>query len=407
MKNKILSVALAATIIVTSAMPAFATPNEEVIEKQAEYERMTQEINDIEAKIMAYNLEIEPLVVTVETNNAKMEEIKVLVSNTEKEIEATKEEMEETKTVLGKRLRELYKSGGQTSYLTAIFSAKNFNDLISKLDATRRIINIDNEIVDGLEQQQVILDEKVASLEKDSAELARINQETQKNLNELDIKKSEQEVLIEDAKSKQATFEVEFLAVAERKLVESQFAVIDTSLSSLNALKSAVSQLKSIRDGQIMSQTVKDEINSYISSAQSTINRKEEELRAEEEKQEEPNRGEISASSSSIVNYAYNFIGVPYVWGGTTPSGFDCSGFTSYVYRHAAGIEISRTTYTQMNKGRVVSYSELQPGDLVFTYGGGHVGIYVGGGKYIHAPKPGDRVKVAPIYSFYTARRIL
>ena len=404
MKNKILSVVLAATLISTSAMPTFATPNEEVIANQQEYTRMTEEINEIEAKVMAYNVEIEPLIETVEKNSARMEEIKVTVSNTEKEIQATKEEMEETKTILGKRIRELYKSGGQNSYLTVLFSAKSFNDLISKLDATRRLINIDNEIVDGLDKQQLVLDEKINSLEKDSVELATINEETQKKVNELDVKKKEQEVLIEEAEAKQKKFEVEFLAISERKLVESQFAVIDKSSSSLDALKSAVSQLKSIRDGQIMSSTVKDEINKYITSAQNKINKKEEELQAEED---EANRGDVSASTSSIVNYAYKFIGVPYVWGGTTPSGFDCSGFTSYVYRHAAGIEISRTTYTQMTKGKAVSYSQLQPGDLVFTYGGGHVGIYVGGGKYIHAPKPGDRVKVAPIYGFYSARRIL
>ena len=126
-----------------------------------------------------------------------------------------------------------------------------------------------------------------------------------------------------------------------------------------------------------------------------------------------PNRGEItsgtasSASGNAIVSYAYNFIGTPYVYGATGPDTFDCSGFTSYVYANAAGINITRTTYSQMGVGTPVSYDELQPGDLVFTYGGDHVGIYVGGGQYIHAPQPGDSVKVGNITSFYCARRVL
>ena len=89
------------------------------------------------------------------------------------------------------------------------------------------------------------------------------------------------------------------------------------------------------------------------------------------------------------------------------PNAFDCSGFTSYVYRHAAGIEITRTTWSQYGQGVPVSYSDLQLGDLVFTYDLGHVGIYVGGGQYIHAPQPGEGVKVSPIQGFYGARRIL
>ncbi|MDU3724514.1 MAG: NlpC/P60 family protein, partial [Clostridium celatum] len=83
------------------------------------------------------------------------------------------------------------------------------------------------------------------------------------------------------------------------------------------------------------------------------------------------------------------------------------SGFTSFVYANAAGIDITRTTYSQMGVGTPVSYSELQPGDLVFTYGGDHVGIYVGGGQYVHAPMPGQGVKVGNITDFYTARRVL
>jgi cell wall-associated NlpC family hydrolase len=98
---------------------------------------------------------------------------------------------------------------------------------------------------------------------------------------------------------------------------------------------------------------------------------------------------------SEVVPYAKRFIGVPYRWGGSSPSGFDCSGFTSYVYRNAAGISLPRVSRAQIGAGQRVSRKDLQPGDLVF-FGSPihHVGIYVGGNSYIHAPNTGARVRI-------------
>jgi cell wall-associated NlpC family hydrolase len=108
----------------------------------------------------------------------------------------------------------------------------------------------------------------------------------------------------------------------------------------------------------------------------------------------------VDASGSEIVAYAKKFIGSPYVHGGSSPSGFDCSGFTQYVYSHFGG-SLPRTASGQYSCGSFVDKSDLQPGDLVFfTPSSGasrisHVGIYVGGGSFIHSPQPGERVKVS------------
>lgn len=112
-----------------------------------------------------------------------------------------------------------------------------------------------------------------------------------------------------------------------------------------------------------------------------------------------------SASGSQIVETAKKYLGVPYVWGGTSPSGFDCSGFVYYVLR-SCGISVSRTLATMYQQGTPVAKSQLQPGDVVFfqnTYKSGisHVGIYVGDGKFIHAPHSGEVVSYANLYSDY------
>ena len=110
-------------------------------------------------------------------------------------------------------------------------------------------------------------------------------------------------------------------------------------------------------------------------------------------------------SGSELISYAKQFIGVPYVWAGSSPSGFDCSDLVQYVYKHF-GINLSRTTKTQINEGREVSRNELQLGDLVFP-SSGHVTLYVGNNQVLHAPQPGERVKISNIWSFWRARRIL
>lgn len=409
MKRKVISavlaVTLAFTLAVTSAMPAFATPNEEVIENQKKYDEYTKKIDEITGKIIAFNAEIEPLIEKIDNNNAQMEEIKVEIKNTEVEIESAKEDIAKQEEVLGKRVRELYKSGGQTSYIMLLFSAESFNDLISKIESTNRLVKIDKEIVKELKDKQENLDTKVKSLDEKSKEIQAINEENKKSLADLEEKKAEQQKLADEAAAEQAEFEKEFLVVSERTLVEYQFSVIADSTSSIDSLRSAITQLRSIRDTQIKSSIVVEEINEQIEIAKSRV----EELEAKEAASNtiDANRGEISSTGNGIVDFAYQYLGAPYVWGATGPTSFDCSGFTSFVYANAAGIDITRTTYSQMEVGTPVSYSELQPGDLVFTYGGDHVGIYVGGGQYVHAPMPGQGVKVGNITDFYTARRVL
>ncbi|KRM85124.1 C40 family peptidase [Lactobacillus hominis] len=107
-----------------------------------------------------------------------------------------------------------------------------------------------------------------------------------------------------------------------------------------------------------------------------------------------------TSQAQAVINIAKQQIGKPYVWGAAGPSSFDCSGLTSYAFSKGAGKNIGRTTYTQLNAGKRVSVSQLQPGDLVF-WGNYHVGIYLGNNQYIHAPQPGQNVTVASISSYF------
>lgn len=126
--------------------------------------------------------------------------------------------------------------------------------------------------------------------------------------------------------------------------------------------------------------------------------------------------GKVSAGQR-VVQIAEQFLGLPYVYGGSTPAGFDCSGFTSYVYKQL-GYTLNRVSADQIHNGVPVSKSELRPGDLVLFKKKGasrihHVGIYVGDGMMIHSPQTGDVIKYASIVNgyynncYYAARRIV
>jgi len=116
-------------------------------------------------------------------------------------------------------------------------------------------------------------------------------------------------------------------------------------------------------------------------------------------------RNSVAFTSNPILEYASNFLGVPYVWGGTSPVGFDCSGFTQYVFSHF-GVTLPRVSQEQQNVGVLISRENLQPGDLVF-FGtpAHHVGIYIGNGKMIDAPHTGDVIRIQSLNSDFTYGR--
>jgi cell wall-associated NlpC family hydrolase len=104
---------------------------------------------------------------------------------------------------------------------------------------------------------------------------------------------------------------------------------------------------------------------------------------------------------------ALKAVGVPYAWGGASPaSGFDCSGLVSWAYRRL-GVELPHSSYALYDRGRRVARSRMKPGDLVFFSGLGHVGMYLGRGRIVHAPQSGRTVEVVPLRGHYDGSRLM
>ncbi|GJF34951.1 hypothetical protein KNE206_76510 [Kitasatospora sp. NE20-6] len=152
---------------------------------------------------------------------------------------------------------------------------------------------------------------------------------------------------------------------AEKKLVQSRLAEATRLLTGLSAAERAE---VNAQDGR-----------SSRTSARETYN------------------GPATGRAAAAVQFAYAQLGKPYLWGGTGPSSYDCSGLTGGAWR-AAGVSLPRVSQDQWNAGQRVSRADLQPGDLVFFYSDlHHVGIYIGGGKMIHAPRTGKNIEILPI----------
>lgn len=435
MKKKIISTVLAASMTFGVGQSVFATPltdsqKQQMEQNQDKYADINSKIRELENKIDGLSAKIEPLFFQVEKNKDEIAKTEESISTVKVQIEESKKKIEKQQEVLGQRIRATYKSGGQANYLSALLESNGISDFLSRAQAISKVMGMDKQVIDELTSEKENLDNQVKELEDKTAELNKLNTDTQTKIDDLNKMKAEQEGVIQEMKSEQEKVVGE-LAPLERQLIEPWVDKINSN-SSIDELNQAKTALQGLRN-QIKTSDVDAEAVQAIEKAKDLIAEKQ----AEGSSANTPNRGgnvnnagsgstsgggsssgggsvvapPSQGAASSLISYAYQFIGRPYVFGATGPDSFDCSGFTQYVYKNALGIGLSRTTYTQVNEGKQVSRDQLQPGDLVFTEGPasapGHVGIYVGNGQMIHAARPGVGVVVGPIYNFSTARRIL
>lgn len=406
MKKKIVSAILAGLFVATSVAQTVSAVPQVSEDVKNEFKQKQEKYNELVEKVQVLDNEISELVVKINDNNQQVDNINSEVENVNKEIEQIKVNIEDQEQILGARLREIYKTGGQASYISILFSADSFSDLISKIDNAKTLIDLDRKAVSELNDSKSELDKKVNTLEEKAKEIESLNAEIKEEKQKTDVKKADQEAILQQAKQEKENFERENIIPIETEAVTPWIQQATNSNSSIDEISSAISLLEAYKN-QLQSKEVINKVDDAIAKAKALKQQKVAQQTAN------TNRGStvdtnvaISKDAANLIEYAKRFLGIRYVWGGTTPSGFDCSGFTSYVYRNAAGINIGRTTYDQVNAGRQVSRDQLRVGDLVFPHDG-HVGIYVGNGQMIHAPQTGDVIKISPVRRFYKGIRVL
>jgi cell wall-associated NlpC family hydrolase len=295
---------------------------------------------EIESKIERFDNEIEK-------NMAKTKENKLKISQTQKAIvtsaleikQVEKQSLKEEK-LFNSRMRTMYMNGFD-GYTSVILSSESVSDLISRVDGVKTIIEYNEKVVTGFKEIKNKLNEKQKTLSDTKKMLLNLQIENKQKLDKIILTKKAQKKLITQLN------------------VEKNFVKIGTSRS------------------QLLSANTTKSLAKYT-----------------------PSRGSASSSEIAIISFANQFVGTPYIWGGTSPStGFDCSGFTQYVYSHF-GVAVGRSTFDQINAGTSVSKDNLKPGDLVLFGSNSnpqHAGIYVGNNSYIHSPRTGESIKISPM----------
>ncbi len=413
-KLKVIAAFIATATLFSVTIPVLAAPISE--EALQEVTHSQKEYEEIENKINTLHLEIDEILDEVTNIMVKIEDTEALIQGVEEEkkltleaIRITEEELAVKIDEYGNRLRAMYKQGN-AGILSAILGSESFSDFIGRADAIITVAKIDRDLLDEIENTKIKLDEQRKAHEDKIAELEILNQTNTKDLEAVEVKKQEADLKLSEMKIEEQKIAAD-LTGKELSLMESGKAVVNRTNSSDEELKAAIAELRSVRS-QIITDTADAEVVELIEKAKSTLSERAVARQAAANLTGNKFSGSVSVSSSGIVNKAYQYLGVPYVWGGTSPGGFDCSGFIQYVYR-SQGINLPRTSGAQASSGSYVSIANAQPGDIVY-FGQSrvtHVGIYIGNGRMVHAPSPGKSVMITNLswhmnnYKIQGARR--
>ena len=269
---------------------------------------------------------------------------------------------------ISERLRDLYVNGEGDSTLEVILGSQSLDDIISRLDAIERVSSQDAGILKSVKQYRREVETRRARLHEARTNQARMVAERAAQKVSIEGRLSERQQLLASVKDEIAQLQAEEQA--------RQAALAEQARARAQAQQLAA---------QIQQDTAQSTYDESFATPTYDAN-------------------VPAARYGQVVGIALQYLGVPYVWGGASPStGFDCSGFVMYVFAQL-GVSLPHHAASQFNYGTPVSRDQLAPGDLVFFDGLGHNGIYIGGGQFVHAPHTGDVVKISSIYdSWYAA----
>ena len=350
----------------------------EIEEKKAEAERVLAEIRDLDGR----------LGLAIENYNGatlKLDKIEGSLDSTSERLELARSSGRVAQDRLADRLRSLYMSNEATS-LEVILGAASVDELLDRVSTVERVSARDQVLVETARSARVETGQRARKL-KD----ARRQQELV--VVERDQQRREIEALIAERESLASTIEDELAQL-----------VVEEEARQAELKAEAERRLIAQREERRAAARVASEAASSASASSSTETPSAPASSPSPSPAPAPTAPPPAAKYTGVVATALKYLGVPYVWGGESPTGgFDCSGFVMYVFRQH-GVSLPHHAATQYNYGTPVTRSQLQPGDIVYFNGLGHNGIYIGDDKFVHAPHTGDVVKISSLNdSWYAA----
>jgi cell wall-associated NlpC family hydrolase len=394
MKRKTLkySVSVAVLAAMVQATPTFASPVDSPV-TQGQINATQGQINDFETKMQQLDNQIsvgmdksQKLNDDIKAQQGKIEDAKVKIEEAKKALDAHKK-------VYSERLKGIQSDGQQPiiTYAEILLSSDNISEFLTRSTAISQFLQSDTDLLNGLKQKEQALTDAEQQLH-----------------NELDKLKSDQDELAsEQQKIESAKQEVEKELADSKNTLQQQQSQQQAQIQAqlLAQQQAAQQQAQLLAQQQAAQQQTQQQTQQQAQQPAATNNN------SQSTTSTSGNTANLTNSqkASQVIAYAEQFLGVPYVWGGSSPSGYDCSGLMHYDF-HSVGVNLPRVSQDQQNVGTRISPSQVQPGDLVFkgepAY---HVGMYIGNGQWIQAPETGDVVKISPYNpsSFSSAARVL
>ena len=424
MKKKLVAIALAGTILATSIVTPFTAQADEILTKIQQQET---KISELDSKQSTATENLSAITAEVDAAEKRAETLLANRVKTQDEIVALQEDIAELQVIIAQReeqldeqARSVQVNGSNENYLNFFVASESFTDLVSRIDVVSKMVSANKELVEQQVADQKAVEDKKNKTEDNLNEINAMAMELEQLKGDLQVKRIEQESAVAALAAEKATAESDReMFLAQKEEADQRAAAEAASIAAAEAAAATVAATiaqESSEESSAAASSV-DIASSTVASSESAAPAQT--VAAAPVVESAPVVSApvaaapaapvvntpvvaapvvtpaLSAPTGDVVSIAAKYIGVPYVWGGKTPSGFDCSGFTSYVFREAYGIEIGGYTVPQENSGTQIAVSAAQAGDLIFWGSRGatyHVAIYVGGGQYIHAPAPGQTV---------------
>ena len=337
---------------------------------------LKEEREGIEEEINTLDEELMEVMASISMVEDEIVELECQIEETEEDLKEAIADEEAQYEAMKKRIQYMYEKGDY-SYLELLLECKNMSDLVSKSEYVEELYEYDRKmLIKYQEARQLVEDTKEKLLmEQEELEVSK---------HELDEEKAGLDELLEEKKAEASDYDAEIAKVKQAAtLFKAKIKQQNAQIKKLEEeeAKKAAEEAAKASAGKSNSSNV--DSSSIISGASG------------------------SAKGKDIANFACRYVGNPYVAGGTSlTNGADCSGFTFAIYKEF-GISLPRTSTAQRGAGREVSLSDAQPGDIVCY--AGHVAIYIGGGRIVHASTPSTGIKYGNVNykPVITVRRIV
>jgi peptidoglycan DL-endopeptidase CwlO len=328
----------------------------------------------IVAEVESLNGNLEQTIESYNYANIQLDEIDADLASNAKHLDAAKKSLGVAQERIQERLRDLYINGEGDSTLEVILGSSSLDDIIARLDAIERVSSQDSQILRTVKRYRKEVETRRSNLQEARADQARVVAEQAAQKQSIESQIAEQNQLLASVKDEIAEIRAEEL--------RQQAALAAQARARADAAQAAA---------QVAQDTAQQTYDPTFA-----------------EPAYDPNLP--APRYGSVVGIALQYLGIPYVWGGASPStGFDCSGFIMYVFAQV-GVSLPHHAASQYSYGTPVPYDQIAAGDLVFFNGLGHAGIAIGNGLFIHAPHTGDVVKISSLSergsSFVGARRL-